>query len=445
MNVREGWGVEDWGPLVPAVAEIWPRVRELLGDSELPDFEAEALEALRALDSARELRETAASRAAADEAEDTAARAVALLFERHEPLGSLLAKEFDRLADRLEVFGPEDPPPSWISWQRALLVPVLYATNRELVTTGRTAAPGTDDGPLSFGQVRVSIPDDHRMGAAKKPRSWRLRLGLREDPASVSLCDPVSPMSREKFADTARARLSEGGGGKALLFVHGYNVSFPAAATRAAQIAYDLNFTGLPMLYSWPSKGLLRGYAADANAVLRAVPSFQAFVRSVLESTGVRELHVIAHSMGNRLLLDALSDLDTRDLSPGAGQLGQVVFAAPDVDAQVFRQRLPRITRQTSGCTLYASSADQALAAAAGLAAGPRAGQAGPGIVVAPDLDTVDATGLDTGLMSHAYVGDHTSVLADIHGLLCQKLPPSERFGLTSVPHGDGVYWSFRP
>jgi len=39
----------------------------------------------------------------------------------------------------------------------------------------------------------------------------------------------------------------------ALLFIHGFNVSFEDGCRRAAQIAYDIKFPGPVFLYSWPS------------------------------------------------------------------------------------------------------------------------------------------------------------------------------------------------
>jgi esterase/lipase superfamily enzyme len=437
--------VEDWGPLVPAVAEVWPKAAEFVNGADLERLESHVLTALRALDAVQQISATGSMEETptpeAYEAIDLAAREVAEAFEGHPPLGTMLAAAFDALAARQERFGPAAPPPHWVAWQRSLLVPVLYATDRALDAEG--TGFGAERGELTYGEARVGIPDDHRMGAAEKPRVWRLRF--RDDPARVATLGAVATSTAQEFADLARKRLAECEVDQALLFVHGYNVPFADAALRAAQIAYDLNFTGVPLLYSWPSKGTVGGYVADENSVSRAVPYFQEFLRLLLTETGVSEVHVLAHSMGNRLLTEALADFDTTSLPEESGRLGQVVFAAPDVDVEVFRRRLPRIAPQAGGCTLYASSADRALAASRTLAAAPRAGQAGAGIVVAPGLDTVDATALDTGLMGHSYVGDHESVLADVYGLLRQALPPSRRFGLVSVPHADGSYWSFQP
>nr|WP_237551184.1 alpha/beta hydrolase [Streptomyces sp. SID5614] len=252
-------------------------------------------------------------------------------------------------------------------------------------------------------------------------------------------------MTADTFADGVRGQLDQCADRQALVFVHGYNVSFADAAVHAAQLAYDLNFTGAVLLYSWPSKGSLLDYPADGEAARRAVPYFQEFLRHLLTRSGVNEVHVIAHSMGNRVLTDGLAGLDTTELPEGSGRLGHVVFAAPDVDGDVFRQSLPRILAQARRATLYVSGRDRALAVSRSLADYPRAGQAGDTVIVAAGLDTVDVTELGADLLGHSYVGQHRNVLADLHGLLRHGHPPSERYGLTRISHPDGDYWSFQP
>ncbi|MFE9423758.1 alpha/beta hydrolase [Kitasatospora sp. NPDC006697] len=418
--------MEDWDALEPAIAAIWPKVAAALPEADRAALEEQLLPALRAVDAARE---SAAPVAAA-------AREAAAALEARPPFGELLAAEFDALSDGRERFGPDAPPAFWGESVRSLQVPVLFATDRAPEADGF----GAGRGGLSYGEALVSVPDDHRIGAVEKPRWWRLQF--RTDPARDTRLTGVHPLAAAEFADLAGHRAATG---EALLFVHGFNVSFRDAAVRAAQLAYDLNFTGLPVLYSWPSKGSVADYAADGNAARRAVPYFQEFLRHLLTAGRVAELHVVAHSMGNRLVTDALADLDTTALPPGSGRLGQLVFTAPDVDAEVFRQLLPRIVRQARGCTLYASSADRALLAARRLAEYPRAGQAGERVLVLPGLDTVDVSRLDTGLLGHSYFGDHRSVLSDLHGLLRHRHPPQQRYGLVRVPHRDGAYWAFQP
>jgi esterase/lipase superfamily enzyme len=438
--------VEEWGPLEAAVAGLWPKVTDQLPETELGDFEAQLLAGLRALDEARE---TAATAGPADgtepsEAVAAAARAVVAGFRARPPLGEWLTTEFDRLSGELERFGPADPPPFWPVQLRSLQVPVMFATDRAQRASGTGPVTyGSERGELSYGQAMVSVPDDHRVGAVDKPRWWRLRF--RPDPVKDVVLDAVSSMTADTFADSVRRQLDQSAARGALVFVHGYNVPFADAAVHAAQLAYDLNFTGAVLLYSWPSKGSLLDYPADGDAARRAVPYFQEFLRHLLTRTGVYEVHVIAHSMGNRVLTDGLAGLDTTALPEGSGRLGHVVFAAPDVDGDVFRQLLPRILGQARHSTLYVSGRDRALAVSRTLADFPRAGQSGDTVIVVPGLDTVDVTELGADLLGHSYVGRHRNVLADLHGLLRHSHPPSQRYGLTRVPHTDGDYWSFQP
>lgn len=435
--------MEEWGPLDQAVAGIWPRVLGQVSGQELSDLEDEVLEALRAYEQACGKAEVRASGVTPEsfDAIDTAARSVEDAFRARPPLGSWLGEEIDRLSDGRERFGPAPAPAYWTAFQRALLVPVLYATDR--AQESDRSGYGSARGPLSLGQATVSVPDDRPAGAMGKPRWWRLQF--RPDPARDVLLGAVEPADADGFARRVRTRLGQGTHRQALVFVHGYNVGFADAARQTAQIAYDLNFTGVVLLYSWASKGAVLDYPADGDAAIRAVPYFRTFLRDLLTRTGVQEVHVIAHSMGNRLLTAGLAGLDTTKLTEGAGRLGHVVFAAPDVDSDVFQDLLPAALGQARTCTLYVSDRDRALAAARRLSDFPRAGQGGGPVIVVPGLDTIDVSALGTDLLGHSYVGNHTTVLADLHALFRHGHRPEQRYGLVGTPHPDGVHWSFGP
>ena len=195
------------------------------------------------------------------------------------------------------------------------------------------------------------------------------------------------------------------------------------------------------MLYSWPSEGSTLRYAVDENNARWATPHFGDYLGLALTEIGADRVHVVAHSMGTRVLADALVHLRPED----AQRLGQVVFAAPDVDAAVFTQLAAQLGAGPPARTLYASSQDKALKASQLLAKYPGAGQSGPDIVVVAGVDTIDATELDTGLMSHSYFGDRTSILSDIFALL-RGAKPDQRFGLALRTNPDGLrYWIFKP
>ena len=117
------------------------------------------------------------------------------------------------------------------------------------------------------------------------------------------------------------------------IFVHGYNVSFAEAARRTAQIAYDLDWQGTAVLYSWPSATDTNSYDSDRENAVAAAQDLAAFIETVAVYSGAAQVHVIAHSMGNEPLLAALALNAASTSATGVPLLDQVVLAAPDVAA----------------------------------------------------------------------------------------------------------------
>jgi esterase/lipase superfamily enzyme len=226
------------------------------------------------------------------------------------------------------------------------------------------------------------------------------------------------------------------------VFIHGYNVSFEDGARRTAQMAYDLGFDGAPILYSWPSQGDPQAYPADEDSVQWTVEHLLAFLKDVAEKTGAQRVQLIAHSMGNRALANALDRLAAAH-SPV--KFREVVLAAPDIDADIFRQLASAICSQSQRVTLYASSADLALVASQRFHKYSRVGESGKNLVVLQGIDTIDATKVDTGLLGHSYYADNRSILADLFNLIRYDLPPPQRFGLQEQTWNQLFYWSLRP
>src|SRR5690606_3614266 len=90
------------------------------------------------------------------------------------------------------------------------------------------------------------------------------------------------------------------------IFIHGYNVTFRDAARRTAQIAYDLKFSGAPVMFSWPAQGDVEDYTIDENSAAWAESQVTQFLEATALASGARRMHIIAHSMGNRIVTKAL-------------------------------------------------------------------------------------------------------------------------------------------
>lgn len=322
-------------------------------------------------------------------------------------------------------------------------VRVFFGTDRK--KTGETAPAkffAAERGDLSLGSVDVSIPHDHRMGELEGPSIWKLQFS--DDPSKHVVLLGVEILTTEEFIQSFRKSFQPSPPKQALVFVHGYNVRFADACRRTAQIAYDLKFEGVPVVYSWPSEGKVAPYPFDENNVRWSVPDFENFLTLILSETGAEVVHVIAHSMGNLALVEALHDFDVTKLPAGSARLTEVIFAAPDIDAATFRRMAEEFGRKAARFTLYASSKDKALKASKRLHKYPRAGDCGKDLVLLSSVDTIDATAVDTGFLGHSYIGDNASILTDVYQLL-KGNPPKERARLRPLERSGQPYWMFVP
>jgi esterase/lipase superfamily enzyme len=356
-----------------------------------------------------------------------------------EGTGTVIATRVGRPAD-----GTSTPRPVSVAGRNYAVTRVFFATDRQPVSAGTTAFGTELSSQLHYGYSDVSIPREHRLGELEGPSIFRLEF--RNDPERHIV---LLRVTLERVADFNRAlseRLASSLRREALLFVHGFNVTFEAALRRAAQISYDLAFDGPTVVFSWPSQGgmLPLDYRRDERNAELSADNLRQVMFDLLAQSPNTTLHAIAHSMGNRVLASAL-----QQITAGAqvqSRLDQVAMVAPDIDAELFRRAAGRVAVAAKRVTLYASSADAALKASQGFAGYTRAGQGGPDIVVIPGIDTVDASSVDTSILglNHSYYADNTTILSDLFSLLRGR-PPSERFGLVSVSTPRGPYWRFQP
>jgi esterase/lipase superfamily enzyme len=324
----------------------------------------------------------------------------------------------------------------------AVTLPVYFATNRER-SDGPEGRPAytAQRGSLQFGEARISIPPRHRIGRVEGPRLWRLEL--REDPLRHVTIHELEPLERSDFTARLSGALAAADEREALVFVHGYHVAFDEALRRTAQIAYDLKFPGCAVAFSWPSHGNLLGYLKDGSNAEWACPDFRTFLHFLRTEVGARSVHVIAHSMGNRLLLDALDRLEMNTLPSGAAELGQVVFAAPDVDADTLHRTARTLPGRASRVTVYLSANDLALRVSRRIHGFNRAGA---DLFVIDGIDTVDASAADTSLIGlrHSYYGSKRSILSDLCALINSGLHPARRFDVDAASSAIGSYWVYR-
>ncbi|MFT3998494.1 MAG: alpha/beta hydrolase, partial [Asticcacaulis sp.] len=277
-------------------------------------------------------------------------------------------------------------PPVVVPANGFSLVKIYYATTRKPTGSKIPAMVyGGDAGALTFGQAVVSVPKARQAGELPRPQAWSLEF--RPDPNRHFVLTRVSPYAgRKPFFDAVRDQVGRSKQREVMVFIHGYNTSFEGAALRTAQLAVDLGLDGAPILYSWPSKASLLGYSDDAAMAQneRQINDLVAFLREVSRTTGATRVNVVAHSMGNRLLVRALTRLASQADKPA---FGEVVFGAPDVGVDEFRRAWPKIRTLGKRMTVYASSRDKALQVSKQLNRISRVGDATPPLAL-PGLQT---------------------------------------------------------
>ena len=340
---------------------------------------------------------------------------------------------------------PETVQPSTDEATGVVTLPVFYATDRARGDDTPTNYFGGARGALAFGIAEVSVPTRGRdLGELTGPNRWRLEFSA--NPQKHVILRSVGALGRDAFVTSLKDSLAAAGEHDVLIFVHGYNVTFEDAARRAAQLSVDLKFAGRTMMYSWASAADTKKYTVDESTIDWSRDHFEAFLQLALSEIGAGKVHIIAHSMGNRAVINTLERVTSWQLPASAAKLGQVIFAAPDIDRDRFVQLAAKFKGCAARVTLYASSRDVALLASKFVHGYPRAGEAGEALTVVDGIDTIDASLVDTSLIGlhHSYFGEKRSILNDMFNLIAQQLGPDQRFDLQAAGDSLRKYWSYR-
>lgn len=299
---------------------------------------------------------------------------------------------------------------------------------------------GNQRGDLEWGKCLVSIPHRHQPGLLETPSV--VKFEFREDPDKHVILQSVVRLDQPAFYQQL-IRANQASQSKDLfVFVHGFNVTFSDAARRTAQLAYDLPYSGTPVLFTWPSQGRpdLIAYTTDGTTADWAASDLENFLDGLLVEFGPERLNLVAHSMGNRVLTAAVRQLALKGRIQG--KLREIVLAAPDVDASTFRRDLAQVlAKSASRVTLYASSNDEALKVSRGVNGAPRVGDTAEVLMLAPGIDTIDVSEVDSSLLGHTYYGSNVNVLADLFFLLTRNLPPEQRSWLAPQDREGMRYW----
>ena len=259
---------------------------------------------------------------------------------------SSATSSFNAISDRVETAGSYFSKPKGQAQQVAMFV---ASTHR------KGAEAGTGDGAAHFSLQSVSVPPGHRAGEIELPRFGS------PDPASNFVVLRRRSLEPEAFRAELASHISGrvGNSRDVLLYVHGFNTSLEEARFRLAQIVADGGFTGVPVLFTWPSKGELFAYESDKESATASRDALERLISDLSHAPGVGRVQILAHSMGSWLTMEALRETAIAGHPDLDGKLGSVMLAAPDIDLSVFKQQVSRL--DPSHVSVFVSRDDRAL------------------------------------------------------------------------------------
>lgn len=332
--------------------------------------------------------------------------------------------------------------------QDVRIVEFLFATTREATSsnTNKVQFSGSRAKDLTLGAARVRIPEKHDIGRIELPKKlnfWGYTVyEAKLDEKKHFAIRSVVKLNKDEWGSIVQEKSSK----EALVFIHGYNTSFEDALYSNAQILWDIQYKrGTSILFTWASKGQMIDYVYDQQSALLARSAFLDLLRILRDEFGIEKINVLAHSMGNLIVLDALANAEK---TKNPLRISELILAAPDVDRDYFLQVAANVRKITDGMTLYCSAADKAMTGSRQLAKVPRAGDVPPeGPILIPDIETIDVTAMGQEILgiNHDVFASNRSVMNDVKAILNGLHPPDARGEARRVPEGSDrpKYWRY--
>ena len=323
-----------------------------------------------------------------------------------------------------------------------VVVEVLYATDRKVDNPNRVIDYyGGERGELRYGTCQVVV-NTQKNGITSYADMQLWHLDNSYPLYGETELRQIKELSPDAFTDYLSTRLAQTEDKSALIFIHGFAKKFERAARTTAKLTYELSYQGIPILYSWPSNGSPAAYTGDMASMDWSTPHLQQFLDRLSTQHDVETIHLIAHSLGNRGLLNALKGLINSSSPVKQWKFGEVILVAPDVDKDIFERDIaPQITQTNSRITLYVSSVDFPLLVSRKLNLYPRVGDSRDKPPVFSGIETIDASQAISMQMGHTYYRKDPSVLSDLYFLINKRQGADERPTLRATDLPEGRYW----
>ncbi|OWV91293.1 esterase [Rhizobium sp. N122] len=232
-------------------------------------------------------------------------------------------------------------------------VDMLVATTREPSGNPATLFNGERSSKPHLTQISISIPAKREAGTVQWPKR------LPPDPATDFAVTNV-----QQIDTVAQGRVwfrQHVNGGHALVFIHGFNNTYEDSVFRLAQIVHDSRMQATPVLFTWPSRAEITAYQYDKESTNYSRTALEQALRTLAADPNVKDITIMAHSMGTWLAMESLRQMGIRDGHVNS-KIHNVILASPDIDIQVFAKQFVEMGEPRPKFTIFVSQDDKALA-----------------------------------------------------------------------------------
>lgn len=259
--------------------------------------------------------------------------------------------------------------PSAVSTEGTSRVPIFVATTRSRsITDAGEMFSGERSPMISYAAITVSVPPE----SARKIGQIQWPTSLPGDPARDFVTTSAAYLDEASFTGKIADLAKSAGRSRVLVFVYGYNNRFDEAVYRLAQIVNDSKAPVIPVLFSWPSRGILNlsAYKEDLESAHASRVALRQLLITIAANRNIREVTILCHSMGCWPALDALQPKE---------KVKNLLLVAPDVDIDVFLYDIHRVGSPKPRVAIFISRDDMALNLSELISSGrPRLGNFNP-------------------------------------------------------------------
>jgi esterase/lipase superfamily enzyme len=211
---------------------------------------------------------------------------------------------------------------------------------------------------LQFGQTEVVVYRPNAQFATwNQNQTW---ISPREMKFAIGKTKSAS--WEETFARFLKETNSDGTNTKVVV-VHGCCEDRDSALQHAATFGFNLKL-GTVGLFRWPANGSKGLYVQDLDRARSAASHFRAFFSRLLQVGNSERIVIVAHSLGTRIVLEALAGMPANSRT---GKAQQLVLIAGDAEHSELAGASEGVRSHFSRLSIYRNERDLALKVSSGM------------------------------------------------------------------------------